>query len=95
MDLISETTAGVRLTVHVQPKAARTELVGTHGDALKVRLAAPPVDGAANDELIRFLARQLRVSKSDVQIRSGHAGRRKVVEISGVTLADARSALHL
>ena len=50
---------GVRLTLHVQPGASRSELAGMHGDALKVRVAAPPVDGAANRELIRFLAAQL------------------------------------
>lgn len=81
--------------MHVQPKAARTELAGLHGDALKIRLAAPPVDGAANDELVRFLAEQLRTSKSHVQIRSGHTSRRKVVELEGITVAAARQALAL
>ena len=48
-----------RLIVHVQPRAKRSEVVGRHGDAIKVRLAAPPVDGAANEELVRFLAEAL------------------------------------
>ena len=54
--MISETKTGVRLAIQVQPRASRTELAGIHGDALRIRLAAPPVDGAANEELIRFLA---------------------------------------
>src|SRR5690349_9294235 len=54
--IVQDTQTGVVLTVHVQPKASRTEYVGIHGNALKIRVAAPPVDGAANDELVRFLA---------------------------------------
>jgi uncharacterized protein (TIGR00251 family) len=72
------------LRILVQPRASRSEIVGPHGDALKVRLAAPPVDGAANEELIRLLAREYRVPRSAVSIISGHGSRRKVVEIAGV-----------
>ena len=85
----------MRITVHVQPKAARTEVVGTHGDALKVRLAAPPVDGAANQELVRFLADTLGVSRSRIEIRSGLTSRRKVVEVTAISAAAARKALGL
>ena len=73
-----------RLNVWVQPRASRTEVFGMHGDAVKIRLAAPPVDGAANDELIRFLADKLGVPGSAVSIASGHSGRRKVVEVEGM-----------
>ena len=62
--IVQDTKDGVILTVHVQPKASTTECVGIHGDALKIRVAAPPVDGAANDELIRFVARQLSIPSS-------------------------------
>ena len=84
---------GVRLTLHVQPRASRTELAGRHGDALKVRIAAPPVDGAANAELVRFLAELLGVAKSAVEIVSGESGRRKVVAVHGVGLEAARRVL--
>jgi uncharacterized protein len=71
--------------VHVVPRAARTEVVGRHGDAVKIRLAAPPVDGAANEELIRFLAERLDVPRSAVTVKAGASGRRKTVAIAGVT----------
>ena len=54
---IQEVEGGVEIVIHAQPRASRSEVVGLHGDALKVRLAAPPVDGAANLELIRVMAK--------------------------------------
>jgi hypothetical protein len=69
------------LTLHVQPGAKRTEAVGLHGDALKVRLAAPPVEGAANAALLEFLAGIFRVPLRQVTLRQGAKSRRKVVEI--------------
>src|SRR4051812_44802524 len=73
--MVQDTKAGAILSVHVQPKASTTECVGIHGDALKIRVAAPPVDGAANDELIRFLARSLSIPSTSLQIYSGASGR--------------------
>ncbi len=73
------------LTVHVVPRARRTEVAGRHGDAIRIRLAAPPVDGAANAELVRFLAERLGLPRRAVAIRSGATGRRKTVAITGVT----------
>jgi len=81
------------LIVHVQPRSPRSEIVGEHGDALKVRLAAPPVDGAANDELVRFLAERLGVRRADLDIVRGATGRRKTVRIAGMTAAAARELL--
>jgi len=75
------------LVVQVQPRAARSEVAGWHGEALKLRLAAPPVDGAANQELVRYLAERLGLRRADVQLLSGRGGRRKRVEILGLTLA--------
>ncbi len=76
---------GVILTVHVQPNASKTECVGVHGDAFKIRLAARPVDGAANDELIRFVAEQCVVSRANVQIQAGAGARRKRLRVTGIT----------
>lgn len=69
------------LTLHIQPGARRTEIAGEHGDALKIRLAAPPVDGKANAALIEFLACRLNLPKSSLRLASGHSSRRKVVAI--------------
>jgi hypothetical protein len=86
---------GIRLKVHVQPKARRTEIVGVHGDALKVRVKAPPMDGAANRALVEFLAEVLRIPQAGIRIAGGSSGRRKSVVIRGVTVARARSRLGL
>ena len=68
--------------VQVVPRASRTEVVGEHNGALRIRLAAPPVDGAANEELIRLVARKLKVSRSAVQIASGHNSKLKQLKIT-------------
>lgn len=73
----------VRLRIRAQPRASRTETAGEYGGALKIRLAAPPVDGGANRELVRFLAKALGVPKSAVTVVSGESSRNKVVEIEG------------
>ena len=71
------------LTLHIQPGAKTTEFAGLHGDALKIRLAAPPVDGKANDALIKFVAETLKLPKSAVTLKSGQTSRRKVLEVNG------------
>ncbi len=80
-----------RLVVHVVPRAKRTEVAGRHGDAIKIKLKAPPVDGAANAELVRFVAERLGVPRSDVTITAGHTGRRKTLEIAGIAAAALRA----
>lgn len=82
---IQDSAQGVLLTIHVQPNASRSTYVGLHGDALKIRIASPPVDGAANEALCRFLSEQLAVAMSQVTIRVGHGSRRKRVLVKGVT----------
>jgi len=72
------------ITVHVVPRASSSEVVGEHNGALRVRIAAPPVDGAANEELIRLLAKKFAVSKSDVSVLSGRTGRIKQVRIDNL-----------
>lgn len=80
------------LTVHVQPRARKTEVTGRHGDAIRIRLAAPPVDDAANDELVRFVAATLGVPRAAVRIARGRTGRRKTLTVAGLTTdaADGR-----
>jgi uncharacterized protein (TIGR00251 family) len=62
---------------YIQPRASKTEVVGFFGEAIKIRIKAPPVDGAANKELIRFLSKALRISKSSIRIATGETSRRK------------------
>ena len=69
------------LDLHVQPRAAKDEIAGYHGDRLKVRITAPPVDGKANQHLIAFLAAVFQVTKRDVVLLSGESGRDKRVRI--------------
>ena len=76
---------GLVLQVHAQPGAKRSEVVGAFGDALKIRLAAPPIEGRANEELIRFLAGLLGASKRQVEIVAGPGSRRKRVRVSGIS----------
>jgi uncharacterized protein (TIGR00251 family) len=78
----------ITLTLHIQPGAKKTEFAGLHGDALKIRLAAPPVDGKANEALIKFVAETLKLPKSAVTLKSGQTSRRKVLEVIG---AEARA----
>jgi uncharacterized protein (TIGR00251 family) len=77
----------VRFAVRVQPRASRSEIVGLHGDAMKIRLSAPPVDGAANEALVELIAGVLGVGRRAVRIVSGESSRSKVVEVEGVTAA--------
>ncbi len=84
---------GVTLRLHIQPGAKKTEVVGLHGEALKIRLAAPPVDGKANACLIGFLADRLGVAKSSVRLVSGESSRAKRVRIDGVDQSVARDRL--
>ncbi len=75
----------VILNLHIQPGAKKTEVVGLHGDALKIRLAAPPVDGKANEALLAFVAAKVGAGKTAVGLVSGQTSRAKRVRIDGVT----------
>lgn len=83
---------GISLEVLVQPRASRTRVLGVHDGRLKIALAAPPVDGEANQALVEFLAGALGVRKADVALLRGETGRRKTVRVSG---AGAEAALRL
>jgi len=82
-----------RLTVKVHPRARRSALAGRFGDAWKLDLAAPPVDGKANDECVRFIAELAGVPRSRVRIVTGATSRTKVVEVEGLDQAALESLL--
>ncbi len=90
-----KTAGAVTLAVRIQPRASKNEIVLREGGGLKIRLTAPPVDGAANDALIRFLADTLSVPRSQVELISGHTSRDKIVRISGMAAVDAESLLNI
>ncbi len=89
---VTEGKEGCTFRIRVLPRSRRDEVVGLHGDALKIRLTAPPVRGKANRALQEFLAQRLGVSPSDVEILTGHTSRQKRVRVRGVS-ADAIRAL--
>jgi len=84
----------VRVEVRARPRAHKSRLVGERDGALEVQLAAPPVDGAANEELVKTLAHAAGVAKSAVRIVRGEGGRNKLVEIAGLTPEAFRAALE-
>jgi uncharacterized protein (TIGR00251 family) len=86
---LSETPAGIVLAVRVVPRAGRTGVAGTRGEALLIRLAAAPVDGAANDALVACLSALFDRPKRDITILSGHTSRDKRIAIAGLALAEA------
>lgn len=84
---------GVRITVQVQPNAKKSEVVGVHDGALKIRLQAQPIEGKANDVLMKYLADTLNCPKSRVMITHGHTSRRKSVELTGLTPEEVQRLL--
>lgn len=92
-DWLTADSIGVVLTVRVVPRSSRNQIVGTENGALKIKLTAPPVEGAANAALIEFIAEWLSVRKSAVTIMSGDKARRKVVRVSGVTAEQVKARL--
>ena len=74
--------------MRVVPRASRSEIVGEHDGALRVRIAAPPVDGAANEELVRLLSRELSLSRSAIEISAGHSSKLKRVKVAGGSASD-------
>lgn len=90
---IKQLSDGISFKVKVQPKASKNEICGYLDDALKIRLTAPPVDGAANEAVVSFFAKLFRLSKSQVEIISGHTGRNKVLKIKNISLDQAKGIL--
>jgi hypothetical protein len=95
MPVLAQRGGDVWLAVHLQPRAARTELAGLHGDALKVRVAAPPLEGAANEALCAFLAEHLGLPRSRVRIQRGATSRAKAVCLQGIRAAEVAARLGL
>ena len=95
MIAIHETADGVNFAVKVQPRARRNAIVGEWGDALKIALTAPPVDGRANEACVEFIADILEVSRSAITILSGQSSRNKVIRVMGITASQLRERLEL
>jgi uncharacterized protein (TIGR00251 family) len=87
--------SGVRFRVRVKPRAKQSRVLGVRDGVLEVAVAAPPVDGAANEELIRTLAGALSVPRGAVQIVSGTAGRSKLIQVRGLSEARVKAAWHV
>ena len=94
MSYLSQLTDGcVLIRLHVQPKASKTRIVGLFDGCLKLAIQAPPVDGKANEEVIKFLAGLLAIPLRDITLKSGTQGRRKQVVLKGVTAEEVRRRL--
>jgi uncharacterized protein (TIGR00251 family) len=91
-DWLRQVDGAIVLTVHLQPGAKRSEVAGVHGDALKIRLAAPAVDGRANAALLEFVAQRLGLARSAVELKSGRTSRRKSLRVIGAP-SDAERCL--
>lgn len=89
----TETSGGLLICLHVQPRAKRCEVSGLHNGALKIKVTAPPVDDAANRALIDFLSRVLGTPKSNFQILGGEKSRDKTLKISGMSLSEFQTRI--
>jgi len=91
---ITTQDGGVTFPVKVVPRASRNEIAGIQGEAIRVRLTAPPVEGAANRALVKLLAGVLKVPEHDIEIVAGHAGRQKVVRVAGLSVHELEAHLR-
>lgn len=82
---VREDGEGIIFAVRVQPRSSKNEICGIYGDAIKIKLTSPPVEGEANEGLIKFLAGILKISKGQIEIIGGHKSRTKSIKITGVT----------
>ncbi len=89
------TPRGTRLALRIQPRASRNAIVGLHGQSVRIRLTAPPVEGAANEALVSCLAERLGVPEAAVDLVRGHASRDKVVEVAGLAPEEVARRLGL
>jgi uncharacterized protein (TIGR00251 family) len=91
---VRDTSAGVSFAVKVQPRARKNAITGVVGDALKLALTAPPVDGRANEACIEFFAKLLEVPRSSVTIASGETSRNKVIRVAGLSADEVQRRLR-
>ena len=90
-----EASASATISVKIQPRASKNEIIRREDGGLKIRLTAPPVDGAANEALVKFLAHKLGVAKSCVEIVSGQTSRDKIIRIDGLSSEDVERLLYI
>ena len=90
-----ESAASAVISVKIQPRASKNEIIRREDGGLKIRLTAPPVDGAANEALVKFLAHKLGVAKSSVEIVSGQTSRDKTIRIDGLSSEDVERLLYI
>jgi uncharacterized protein (TIGR00251 family) len=95
MPWISDSSEGCIITIHAAPRAARNHIQGIHGDALKIRLQAPPVDGKANQELLSFLSETLGVPRRQLELLTGDTGRHKRILARNLTAQAVRIRLSI
>lgn len=95
MPLIRETADGATFAVRVHPRAKRNAITGEVGDALKISLTAPPVDGRANEACIAFLAELLNLPRTSITITSGQSSRNKVIRVAGISAEEVRRRVQL
>ncbi len=84
--------AAITVKTHLLPRASRDEICGLHGDAIKVKVTAPPVEGKANKALERFIAKKLHLAASQIEIKAGQRSREKILRISGISRAEVEQA---
>lgn len=92
---INAVPGGVRLHLHVQPGASTSEVVGLHGNRIRLRIQSPPVEGRANEAVIAWIAEELGVPRRAVTLVRGEKSRQKTIEVSGTTVEQARAAFGL
>ena len=92
--MFNESNGAVTIAVKVVPRASKNQIVGIEGDAVKIRLNAPPVEGKANNALIAFLADALGVHRTQIEIITGHTSRRKIVRVRGATVLEVERRLR-
>ncbi len=92
---IHDSASGTTFAVKVHPRAKKNAITGEVGDALKLALTAPPVDGKANDACIEFFAKLLKVPRSSVTIAAGQASRNKVIRVAGLSAEEVRQRLNI